>query len=324
MLALPLAREAADDHERGAARQAGPGGLVGLDQQRQPLDLGEAAHVQQHRRLAVLVGERRQVGLRVRHRPRGLARRPAARLVHQMAPPVRLVVDLPGMERLRVEPVRDQHAAVGLQAEQVARALHRRLREHDHPLAGGGPAAQPVRPLGGMGPPAGIGLDRLQHQQLGAVEMPDHRHAGSDARGRLVDRCQVVQVQDVGVRRAGRLQRVAPRHDLALVLVVVERREDAVGRARPVLVGRVHRRVRQHRVGRLERARHVQRADVEPGIELARVARLARSRQRARHDRDVPARRRPARSRDCAPRGPTRHEGRRRAPSRPAAAVNDL
>ena len=92
----------------------------------------------------------------------------------------------------------------------------------------------------------------------------------------------------------------------------------------PVLVRRVHRRVRQHRVRRLERARHVERVDVE-----------RRSRTRARRPAHPvatasptppsrPSRSRQARSPGCAPHAPTRREGRRRAPSRPAAAVNDL
>ena len=51
VLALPLAREAADEHERRAAAEAGAGALVGLDQQRDALDLGEAADVEQHRRV---------------------------------------------------------------------------------------------------------------------------------------------------------------------------------------------------------------------------------------------------------------------------------
>ena len=44
-----------------------------------------------------------------------------------------------------------------------------------------------------------VGLDRLEHQQLGAVQVADDRDAGRDARRRLVERRQVVQVQDVGV-----------------------------------------------------------------------------------------------------------------------------
>ena len=81
----------------------------------------------------------------------------------------------------------------------------------------------------------------------------------------------------------------APRDDLALVLLVVERGEDAVRRARAVLVGGVHRRVGAHRVRRAERRGHVDRPHVEPGVELARVARLAGARERSRQHRHVPA-----------------------------------
>jgi hypothetical protein len=63
MLALPLAREAADEHERRAAREAGPRAGIRLHEQRHALDLGEAADVQQHRRLALGVLEHVEVGV---------------------------------------------------------------------------------------------------------------------------------------------------------------------------------------------------------------------------------------------------------------------
>jgi hypothetical protein len=46
-------------------------------------------------------------------------------------------------------------------------------------------------------------LDLLEHQQLRAVEMPDDGHAGRDALGRLVERREVMEVQDVRVGGAG-------------------------------------------------------------------------------------------------------------------------
>ena len=70
-------------------------------------------------------------------------------------------------------------------------------------------------------------------------------------------------MQDVGVGGAGRLQRARPRGDVVLDGGVVERGEDAVGRVRAVLVGGVQRRLGEHRVGALERARHVDRPHVE-------------------------------------------------------------
>ena len=71
----------------------------------------------------------------------------------------------------------------------------------------------------------------------------DDRHVGRDPRGRLVQRREVVQVQHVGVGRAGGVERARPGVDVALVGGVVDGREDAVRRVGPVLVGRVHRRV---------------------------------------------------------------------------------
>ena len=94
-----------------------------------------------------------------------------------------------------------------------------------------------------MRPAVRLALDRLEHQQLGAVQVADDRHPGGDPCGRLVERRQVVQVQHVGVARRRRLQRARPGLDLLLGVGVVEQREAAVRRARPVLVGRVHRRV---------------------------------------------------------------------------------
>ena len=78
----------------------------------------------------------------------------------------------------------------------------------------------------------------------------DHGHVGRDARGGLVQRREVVQVQDVGVGGAGVRERPRPGGDLVLVACVVERSEDAVGRARAVLVGGCKRRVGEQRVGR--------------------------------------------------------------------------
>jgi hypothetical protein len=131
-----------------------------------------------------------------------------------------------------------------------------------------------------VGPRRALG-DRLEHQQLGAVQVRDDRDARRHARGRLVDRRQVVQVQDVGVRRARVGQRLRPRVDVLGVDVVVDGREDAIGGPGPVLIGRM-----QRRVARVE----VDRADVEALKEGARVAVAAGSGPLgAGHERHVPA-----------------------------------
>ena len=74
-------------------------------------------------------------------------------------------------------------------------------------------------------------------------------------------------MQDVVVGGADGLQRAGPGGDLALGVLVVEPGEDAVGRIRAVLVGGVHRRVARERVGRAQRAGHVDGADVEVLVE---------------------------------------------------------
>jgi hypothetical protein len=202
---------------------------------------------------------------------------------------VRSAVDRARHEGRRVEAVRHLHAAFGLEPEQLLAARDLALRQHDQPLARGRPAAHPLRPRLAVRPAPRVGRDRLEHQQLGAVQVPDHRNLRRHARRRLVDRRQVVQVQHVCVRRARGLQRPAPGGDLALERLGAELGEDPVLRVRPVLVGRMHRRVGRHRIGRRQRRGHVERAHVEPGVELARVARLTGAGQRAREHGDLPA-----------------------------------
>ena len=119
----------------------------------------------------------------------------------------------------------------------------------------------------------------LEHQQLGAVEMADDRHAGRDARGGLVDRVEVVQVQDVGLGRTGALERRGPGVDVALVLLVAHAREHLVGGVRAVLVGGLHRRLA---------GVEVDGDGVQPRVEGVRVGAAVRTAQ----DRDVPAARR--------------------------------
>ena len=143
-----------------------------------------------------------------------------------------------------------------------------------------------VQPGGG---PAAI---CLEHQQLGAVQVADDRDVRRDARRRLVDRGEVVQVQRVGVGGAGGGQSARPCRHLTLVGVVVERGEHPVRSAGTVLVGRVHRRGprrRIERVGRGERLVEGHGMDVEAGVEARGVAERLEVGPRARDDRDVPA-----------------------------------
>ena len=134
--------------------------------------------------------------------------------------------------------------------------------------------------------------DLLEHQQLGAVQVADDRDVRRDARRRLVDRGEVVQVQRVGIGGAGGDQHARPCRDLTLVGVVVERGEHAVRGAGAVLVGGVQRRGpgrRVERVGRGERRVEGHRMDVEAGVEARGVAERREVGPRARDDGDVPA-----------------------------------
>ncbi len=92
VLALPLAGVAADEDQRGRRRH--PLARLGerLEQQRQALDLREAADVDDHRPAA----ERVQLGLPVADAAGLLAGPPAARLLDEHAPPDRAAVDLDG------------------------------------------------------------------------------------------------------------------------------------------------------------------------------------------------------------------------------------
>jgi hypothetical protein len=110
-----------------------------------------------------------------------------------------------------------------------------------------------------------------------------------DALGGLVDRRQVMEVQDVGVAGARAQQRPAPGADLPLERGLAEPGEDRIGRVGSVLVGGVHR-----HAGRVE----VDDLRVQAAVEPARVAVAA---LRAGEDRHVPAVRRqlaPERARD--------------------------
>ena len=144
-----------------------------------------------------------------------------------------------------------------------------------------------------MGPARGRSArDLLEHQQLGAVQVADDRDVRRDARRRLVDRGEVVQVQRVGIGGAGGGQSTRPCRHLTLVGVVVERGEHPVRGAGTVLVGRVQRRGprrRIERVGRGERRVEGHGMDVEAGVEASGVAECPEVGPRARDDRDVPA-----------------------------------
>ena len=120
--------------------------------------------------------------------------------------------------------------------------LGARAGRDDQPLAGARPPAHPLLPAL-REPPAGrrACLDRAQQRKLGAVQLPNDRHRREGAQRGLVRRGQMVEMKQLGARRAGTLERVRPDLDQPLVRVVVDRGEHAIGRARPVLVGGLER-----------------------------------------------------------------------------------
>ena len=140
VLALPLPREAAQQHERRRPLEALPGPRVRADQQRHPLDLGEPAHVEEHRAARA---ERLEVRVGVGHAARLARLVPAERLLHQPAAPVReplLAGERTPVEPLRVEAVRRPHHPRRVHVEERrARAGRRRARG---PAAARSPRAQ--------------------------------------------------------------------------------------------------------------------------------------------------------------------------------------
>ena len=237
VLALPLAGVAAEENQGGGRREGIACLSEGLDQQSQPLHLGEAAAVEQRRPV-----QDREVLLGVADAPGFGVRTPAARRLDQVASPVGAAIDVEWLER-RVEAVGDEDEAGRIEIEQIGRANPALGAVDDDPLAPGSPPEDALRPLVGLLPMGGgSATDPLQHQQLGAVDVADHRDVRETAKRRLVDRRQVMQVEEVVRARSGVGQLAAPGLDVDLEGLIVEGREDGVGSIRPVLVGAVHRR----------------------------------------------------------------------------------
>jgi len=153
------------------------------------------------------------------------------------------------LEQLELDPARERLNALERDAEQSC-DLHRRARRNDQALAGLRPLALARRPAAGEAP-AGrrAGLDRAQQRELGAVQLPDHRHGWKGPQCSLVRRCQVVEVKDVRARRSRPGECLAPGGDEPLVGLVVDGREDAIWSTRPVLVRRLEGNDRRSRVG---------------------------------------------------------------------------
>jgi hypothetical protein len=83
------------------------------------------------------------------------------------------------------------------------------------------------------------------------VEVSDHRHIGSHAGSGGVERGQVMQVQEIGLIRAGLTQAPCPGGDEMLIGGVVDCGKDPVGGTEAILIGGVQRGIGAQRVGSL-------------------------------------------------------------------------
>ena len=153
VLALPLPREAAEQHERRRLLEALPRARVRADQERDPLDLGVAAHVEQHRPARA---ERLELAPRCRPRSRARRTRPSRAAPRRAsgasapaAPPRR------GRSRRKPagsKPLGAQTTRSGGTPSSSGHPPHRVGREHEQPLAAARPAAQPLGPALGVRP----------------------------------------------------------------------------------------------------------------------------------------------------------------------------
>jgi hypothetical protein len=71
------------------------------------------------------------------------------------------------------------------------------------------------------------------------MDLADDRNLGSHARRGLIDRRQVVEVQDIGLTRTGQHELSRPGTYLELVIPIVNHGEHRVRGTRPVLIGRM-------------------------------------------------------------------------------------
>src|SRR5215211_5038302 len=125
------------------------------------------------------------------------------------------------------------------------------------------------------------------------MKLTDDRDLRGHPRGRLVDRRQVMQVEEVERPGARAAQRFAPSPDLQLELEIVETGEHSVWGVRAILVGRMHRgpslAAESKGMGVAKGIGEIHDLDIEVAIERVRVGAGAQIAARAADDRLLPA-----------------------------------
>src|SRR5947208_687453 len=123
---------------------------------------------------------------------------PAARLAHQVPVPVLSTVDFERPEALELDSIRNLHQAGAVAPQQRHGPTNRSGGNHKRSTARR-PGAHALGPALREAPPRRrSGLDSLQHQELGAVELTDDGDPRRQPARRFVDWGQVVQVEDLG------------------------------------------------------------------------------------------------------------------------------
>ena len=187
--ARPRTRPGSRRRARAARARAKRSGAarVGLDQQRDALDRGEAPDVEQHR--ALVAGQRGHV-----------------------LGPLGAAVDLDGWKSSGSKPLlTSTHCSCGT-PEQPLGARVLALREHDQPLAARRPAAHPLGPrLARASSAPGSSSIASSISSSVPCRCPTTGTSGATRARGLVERRQVVQVQHVGVAAPADRQRAAPR-----------------------------------------------------------------------------------------------------------------
>ena len=248
------------------SREALPRRAVGLDQQRDALDRGEAPDVEQHR--ALVAGQRGHV-----------------------LGPLGAAVDLERVEELGVE------AVVDLDALLVRRrpAAARRARPGSSRARSAARSAPPSRASARPTPSACAqrsGSSSIASSISSSVpcRCPTTGTSGATRAAASLSGVRWCRCSTSASRAPAAASARPQAVDQVLGDVVAQRGEHAVRRALAVLEGGVERRVGEQRVGRVERGGEVDRVHVEAAIERARVAGASRPRQRAGHDARLPAR----------------------------------